>query len=170
MIRNLVVCFLVFLPFALMAGNEKLVSDSFVVPVEKKFHQYSFVKVNPQFSKMDFEALVSAKEFIREELGTDWPADNFTVKENTDSLIHDLKAFNNKENFTFHIFDIDRSKIIGCFYISQTSDQKYDAAVFVWVRKQHLKTPYFKEIKENVRIWVDNSWPFSNVDYSLNKT
>ena len=158
------------LSFKFISKDVKFVPDSFVVPLGKATSNFSFVKVSPQFTKLDFEALMSAKEFIREQLNSEWPSDEFTLKENTESLVGDLTAFNERENFTFHIFDAKKTKLIGCFYISQTYDEDSDAAVFIWVRKEFLSTPQFEEIKDDIHGWISKSWPFNNVDYSLNKS
>ena len=62
----------------------------------------------------------------------------------------------------------NQSKMIGCFYISNGSEEKYDASVFIWVRKEYLSTPIFIEIKSDIKNWISKDWPLKNVDYSLN--
>jgi hypothetical protein len=168
MVRILFLCFILSLSLNLMADDVSLVPDYYDVPVKMLLPKYSFLKVNPEYSKLDYEALMSAKEFIREKLNSDWPSDNFTLKENTESLVGDLSTFNEKTNFTYHIFNSDQSKMIGCFYISNGSEEKYDASVFIWVRKEYLSTPIFIEIKSDIKNWISKDWPLKNVDYSLN--
>jgi hypothetical protein len=170
MIRVVFLYFIFILPLNIMANDVNLVPDSYDVPIKILLPKYSFLKVNPDYSKLDYEALMSAKEFIREELNTDWPSDDFSLKENTESLIGDLNSFNKRTNFTFHIFNSDQSKMIGCFYISNGSEAKYDASVFIWVRKEYLSTPLFIEIKSDIKNWISKDWPLKSVDYSLNKT
>ena len=170
MVRILFLYFISIFPFNIMAKDVNLVPDSFEVPVKIVLPKYSFLKVNPDYSKLDYEALMSAKEFIRKELSSEWPSDNFTLKENTASLVGDLDTFNKRANFTFHIFNSDQSKLIGCFYISNGSEEEYDASVFIWVSKEYLFTPLFIEIKGDMKNWFTEYWPLKNVDYSLNKT
>ncbi|MBD0412822.1 hypothetical protein [Pseudoalteromonas distincta] len=147
---------------------EALVNNEFVVPIEKHFENFTLVKVNPKYTKLDYKALMSAREFIQISLGTTWPADDFTLQENTQTLESDLIAFNNKESFTFHVMNNDKTKVIGCIYITGTVDSEFDANVFSWVAKEHLATPLFDELRTNVKTWVKNEWPFTNVDYPFN--
>ncbi|WP_133407074.1 hypothetical protein [Parashewanella tropica] len=169
-IRNIILFLLTFVPLTLLAKESFIVSDSFVIPVEKAFPQYIFVKVDPSLSNRDYDALMSARFFIRRRLNTSWPADKFTEEENKVSLANDLIAFNNRTSFTYHILDKAKSKVVGCFYISPAFSDKHDASVFVWVRKAHLETEYFQQIKRDVRRWLKDDWPFEKIDYSWNKT
>lgn len=148
---------------------EALVNNVFVVPVEKRFENFTLVKVNPKYTVLDYKALMSAREFIQNSLGTTWPADDFTLDENTQTLENDLIAFDNKESFTFHVMNNNKTKVIGCIYISGAASDKFDATVFSWVAKEHIATPLFTELKTSVKAWIKNEWPFVHVDYSFNK-
>ena len=162
---------IIFLFFSFrVSAEDNLVPSNFLVPVEKKMSEYVFLKVDPKYSELDFNALMSSRFFIREQLKTDWPSDTFTLEENTETLVSDLKSFELKSNFTFHIFNKSRTQIIGCFYISSTTDSNYDAAVFVWVKEEYLSSDIFRNIKLHIQSWILNAWPFEKVDYSLNKT
>ncbi|MBM7074445.1 hypothetical protein JQC92_20875 [Shewanella sp. 202IG2-18] len=150
-------------------NSKALIHDSFDVPVEASIQDFIIMKVDPDYAKLDYEALMSAKEFIRKQLGSEWPSDNFTLKENTDSLFDDLTSFNNKTSFTYHILNRQKSQIIGCFYVSSPIAKPYDASVFIWVKKEYLSSPVFPKIKTAIKSWISQKWPLKRVDYSLNK-
>lgn len=153
------------------SGSAKaLVPESFVVPVEALLSDYRLLKVDPQFALMDYQALMSARVFIRSSLATSWPEDDFTLDKNSESLRQDLIAFEQRRTFTFHIFHRASNRLIGCLYITAPFTAEHDAAVFAWVQHDYLSSPVFSEIQQHIQRWVRDTWPFDRVDYSLNVT
>lgn len=149
---------------------QALVGEEFVVPIEKELSDHVLVKVDPKYSVLDYEALMSARVFIRDSLNSSWPDDDFTLQKNTETLENDLVAFNKRESFTFHIVNRARDQILGCVYITVPLNGKYDASVFVWVSDKYLSTPLFPNLKREIKHWIKSCWPFKKVDYSLNET
>ncbi|MEE4245863.1 MAG: hypothetical protein V2I33_10645 [Kangiellaceae bacterium] len=151
-----------------VSANDKLVDDHFTIPVELKTTDFHLVKVDPNYSALDYKALMSARHFIRQQLGSEWPGDNFSLLENTESLKSDLEQFEQKKNFTYHIFNQNKSQIIGCVYISANPSENIDASVFIWMSADYLNKPFFEKVRLTTKQWIDNHWPFNKVDYSLN--
>ena len=151
------------------AQAQALVGEAFVVPIEKELSDYALVKVDPKYSVLDYEALMSSRVFIRNSLNSSWPDDNFTLQKNTETLVNDLAAFNKKESFTFHVVNRARDQILGCVYITAPFNGKFDASVFVWVSDKYLSTSLFPNLKGEIKHWVKSNWPFKKVDYSLNE-
>jgi len=164
---SLILAIFIYMMGLSFAQAQTLVAEAFVVPVEKELSDHVLVKVDPKYSVLDYEALMTARVFFRSSLNSTWPDDNFTLQKNSETLINDLAAFNKKESFTFHVVNRVKDQILGCVYITAPFNDKYDASVFIWVSKKYLSTPLFLNLKREVKHWIKTVWPFKKVDYSL---
>ncbi len=142
-----------------------LVPENFIVPENVELPNIQLVKVNPAFAEEDYRALMATRQQIRRDLGTDWPADNLTLAENKASLINDFSNFNQRTNFTYHLFDPKNSRLIGCLYISKSGESKYQAAVYYWLVPDVEKSDIHLAIKAEVKKWIETRWSFQAVDY-----
>jgi hypothetical protein len=144
-----------------------LVPAQFEVPQQATLAGLKLRKVDPALAEQDYPALMAARQQIRLDLGTEWPADNLTLAENKASLEQDLKAFNERRNFTYHLLDPSSERVIGCLYISQSGDAQYHAAVYYWVVPELHLHPTHPAIRAALQQWLHHSWPFAAIDYSL---
>lgn len=61
--------------------------------------------------------------------------------------------------------NLDESECLGCMCIFPSTDPKYDALIYMWVRESEVKYDldgYFYEI---VKKWINEKWPFKNPNY-----
>lgn len=146
-----------------------LVTESFKIPERIGLQHVRLVKVDPTYAVQDYQALLAARLQIRQDLGTDWPADNLTLAENEASLVNDLKAFNQRSNFTYHLLEPASGRVIGCLYISHSSSTQYQATVYYWLIPEYDQSRAHPALRADVQKWLATSWPFAAVDYSLNR-
>lgn len=151
-----------------LAAVDVLVHDHFKVPEQAKLPTIHLEKVDPAYAEQDYQALMAARQQIRQHLGTEWPAENLTVAENKASLINDLHAFNQKTNFTYHIFEPQLRRLIGCLYISKSGDPRYQAVVYYWLVPEVFESSIHAAIRNDLTQWMAASWPFTAIDYRLN--
>jgi hypothetical protein len=145
-----------------------LVDANFVVPQRYTFGNVVLVKVDPEYAAQDHRALMQAKAQIRQDLGTAWPEDNLTLAANTASLTSDLLAFNQRTNFTYHLFERSTDQVIGCVYISQTGASQYQAAMYYWLIPAYYSSSEHPAIRQGLQQWLNTAWPFQAVDFTLN--
>lgn len=145
-----------------------LVPMHFNVPERVALPLIKLVKVDPAYAEQDYQALLAARLQIRQDLGTDWPADNLTLAENKASLLNDLNAFNQRTNFTYHLLEPGSDRVIGCLYISQRSSAQYQASVYYWLTPEFYQSSAHPAIRAALKQWLNSSWPFEAIDYSLN--
>ncbi len=147
-----------------------LVPENFDVPAHIELPNIQLQKVNPAYAEQDYQALMAARKQIRQDLGTDWPADNLTLAENQVSLSNDLSAFNQKTNFTYHLFAPETGRLIGCLYISQSGKSQYQAAVYYWLVPDVDQSSLHLAIRADIKKWMKTRWPFKTVDYLFEST
>lgn len=148
---------------------ETLVPADFNIPHQVVLPKLKLLKVDPVYAQQDHQALMATRKQIRQDLGSDWPADNLTLAENKTSLMNDLNAFNQRSNFTYHLLELASDRVIGCLYISHSSSAKYQAAVYYWLIPELYQSPAHPAIRADIKKWLSTSWPFTAVDYSLNR-
>lgn len=147
-----------------------LVPENFSVPAHVELPNIQLQKVNPAYAEQDYKALMAARLQIRQALGTDWPADNLTLAENKASLLNDLSAFNQKTNFTYHLFAPESGRLIGCLYISQSGISQSHAAVYYWLVPDVDQSSMHLAIRTDIKKWIETRWPFKRVDYLFEST
>lgn len=148
---------------------ETLVPADFNIPQQVVLSRLKLLKVDPAYAEQDHQALMAARKQIRQDLGSDWPADNLTLAENKTSLMNDLNAFNQRSNFTYHLLEPASDRVLGCLYISQSSSAQYQASVYYWLIPELYQSPLHQTIRADIKKWLSTSWPFTKVDYSLNR-
>ena len=120
--------------FTQILNANTLVKTTFDVPTSKEFSTYTLKKINPRYTELDYDALMSARFYIREKLKSSWPEDSFTLDENRKGLAYDENNFNKRNFFTYTVLNTGNDKVLGCIYIKPSSNKKFDASVFIWTR------------------------------------
>jgi len=116
--------------------------------------------------ELDYEAVMSSGEMLRELSGGMWPDENMTLEENLSDLEMHQSEHESREAFTYTIISFDEDSILGCVYIMPPRPgDDIDAAVQFWLR-QSLEDkgldPVFYDI---IRNWIAEEWPFEDVLY-----
>ncbi|RDH82872.1 MAG: hypothetical protein DIZ80_11415 [endosymbiont of Galathealinum brachiosum] len=145
-----------------------LVDATFNVPASKTFSTYTLKKISPKYTELDYDALMSARFYIRTKLNSSWPDDDFTIDENRKGLSYDESNFNKRVFFTYTVLNSSEDKVLGCIYIKPSSNKKFDASVFIWTRQDLPEQKLHNLLLGDIKIWLSNDWPFKNIDYSLN--
>jgi hypothetical protein len=117
--------------------------------------------------ELDYEAVMSSGEQLRELSGGMWPEQDMTIEEDLSDLEMHQSEHESREAFTYTIISLDEDSILGCIYIMPPRPgEDIDAAVRFWLR-QNLDEkgmgPVFYDI---IRKWIAEEWPFENVLYT----
>jgi len=116
--------------------------------------------------ELDYEAVMSSGERLRELSGGTWPEQNMTIEEDLSDLEMHQSEHESRVAFTYTIISLDEDSILGCVYIMPPRPgDDIDAAVQFWLR-QNLEergmNPVFYDI---IRNWIAEEWPFEDVLY-----
>ncbi|MEM9385324.1 MAG: hypothetical protein AAGA68_09715 [Pseudomonadota bacterium] len=142
------------------------VPTSFTVPTNVTLGPYTLTKVDPRFSEQDYRALMRARHYIRRQLGSEWPEEDFTIAASRQTLADDVLRFDARESFTYHV--LQGAHVIGCVYVLPPSNGEVDASLFVWTDPTHLAEAQFDDLREIVHRWLLVDWGLGRIDRSLN--
>jgi hypothetical protein len=145
--------------------TKTFVPIDFEVPELLEIDQYRLEVLTPNVTEMDYEAVMSSKERLRNvfEENTDWPKDDMSLEENREDLTRHEKEFRAREAFAYTVLTLSRDKCIGCVYFEPTNVSELDCEVYLWVRDSEISLD--NHLYNNVRNWILNSWPFKKIAF-----
>ena len=142
-----------------------LVPESFKVPSHLSTEQFNFEVLGSDFSKLDYEAVMSSKERLRHVFAEKctWPETGMSFEANKNDLVRHEKEFNAREAFAYAVFNSTKYNYLGCIYINPTDQVDYDCEVYLWVRDS--KVALDETLFETVKDWLNKEWPFKRCAY-----
>jgi hypothetical protein len=144
-----------------------LVPDDFVVPTELRSTSFRLEPLGPDHNARDHEAWMSSIAHLQTTPGFEgrgWPPDEgFSAEQNLGDLVEHADEFERRVAFAYSVLEPDSDKVIGCVYIDPGVRDGI-ASVRSWVRADvaELDAP----LREAVRDWVAESWPFEAIEYA----
>ena len=141
------------------------VPDSFEPPLRLETEEFVLEPLGPQHNEPDYAAWTSSMEHIHASPGWaegKWPRRDDARREPADLERH-ARDFEARSGFTYTVLAPDDGDVIGCVYIYPAKADEHDASVRSWVRadRAELDVP----LRDAVRAWLREAWPFTNVDY-----
>lgn len=146
-------------------GKKVFVPAEFEPPVLLELSQFRLRPIYEADAQLDFEAVVSSADSLREQFGDAWPTDDFSVQQNQAELAIHERQFANREAFVYTVLLPDESKVLGCVYIFPDESQLSDAIVQYWVRKSEMAGDLPKLLRGSLESWLRNKWPFERVQF-----
>ena len=135
------------------------VPDDFEVPTSLDGDGFRLEPLGPEHNERDHSAWMSSIDHIRSTPGFPkggWP-DAMSLEENRADLEGHARDFTERRGFTYSVLDGD--EVIGCAYIYPADDA--DAEVRTWVTASRADLD--PTVRESVREWLDECWPFGEV-------
>ena len=141
------------------------VPEDFEVPAHLSSEKFKFEVLEPGLSDLDYEAVMSSKERLRQVFAEndEWPEDTMTYEFNKNDLLRHESEFKAKEAFAYAVFNAAKDNYIGCVYINPTEYAGHDCEVYLWVKDSEQSLD--KALFENVDDWLRREWPFKNIAY-----
>ena len=151
----------------------------FVVPERLETENFFLRPILASDDRLDYDAVMESKEFLRLWEQTTWPEDDFTVEANREDL--DMLERRHAENgaFTYTVLTDDETECLGCVYIIATNARMfanatvtpvgdrswddYEATVYFWVRRSRLESGLDRTLLESLRRWFEAEWGFRGV-------
>lgn len=140
------------------------VPDVFEPPRRLVTRDFELEPLGPRHNEEDYAAWTSSLEHVAATpgFGGTWPRP-MTLEENRRDLERHAEDFATRSGFTFTVREPGGGPIFGCVYIYPHKDGVHDAHVTSWVTAERadLDGP----LRDTVRDWLRDEWPFLNVDY-----
>ncbi|UCG61781.1 MAG: hypothetical protein JSV52_00380 [Candidatus Zixiibacteriota bacterium] len=131
----------------------------------------------------DYDAVMSSREMLLMWGRSDWPAEDFTLRQNLDDLIRHESEHIDRVAFTYTVMNPAESTCLGCVYIRPLralltnlgaevgaieSVDARAAVVSFWVRQKRLDDDLDKRLLGSLIDWFGREWQFSSVSFRSN--
>jgi hypothetical protein len=129
---------------------------------------------------LDYEAVMSSKEYLRKWSQSSWPTDQFTLEENLTDLVRHEKEHVENLAYTYTILKPDKMLCLGCIYIKpiewirdvsleeKNKLRSKTAFLSFWVRTSIRNHPLEESIFKFLLDWMNNYWQFPAICYATN--
>lgn len=143
-----------------------LLPKSFNAPDSLVLEHFVLLPLGSDFCDLDYAAISSNIDYLKGTFGpnTDWP-EGITYEDNFEELKIHEELFEEKLSFAYSVFSPDRSKIIGCVYITPLSTKKYDASVTFWLTEEAYDSGLDTLLLYSMKLWLKEEWPFKSVAF-----
>lgn len=143
------------------------VPENFTVPPVLETPLFRLRMLSVQDVEKDYDAVITSKEHLRTVFhpSDTWPAEDISLSDNLNDLNRHQLEFLNRQAFAYTVFSPDETACLGCVYINPSKNTRFDAAVFMWVRKSELEKGLDEKLFTSVKTWLKESWPFQNPAY-----
>jgi hypothetical protein len=116
--------------------------------------------------ELDYEAVMSSGEMLRELSGGSWPSPDMTLEDNLSDLRMHQSEHLSREAFTYTVVSLDEDSVLGCVYIMPPlPGGEAEAAVQFWLRQDLAERGMEDDFFTTLRGWIEAEWPFADVIY-----
>ena len=145
-------------------SEKPFIPTDFVVPPTLETERFRLRMLSVDDVEKDYEAVMETQAHFHA-LGYSWPSIGFTLAENRADLEQHQQEFLNREAFAYTVVSLDESRVLGCVYINPTEDDESGARVSMWVRQSEFDQGLDPILLNEVKQWINSSWPFATVKY-----
>jgi Acetyltransferase (GNAT) domain len=139
-----------------------------VVPNEKRTDRLFLRPLRATDVEQDYDAVMSSAEMLRRWSQTDWPADDFTLKQNLDDLERHEREHHERKAFTFTVLEPHGPRCLGCVYLTPLwpsevqvcPHARYPASVSFWVRASEISADLDQHLLATLLDWFQAEWAF----------
>jgi hypothetical protein len=143
----------------------QFVPGSFTPSAEHRTAGFHLVPLGPALAKQDFDAYMSSIEHLQRTFtfNTKWPHAGLTMADAVKDVEGEQERFQSRKSFTYAVLTPDRTRELGCVYISPSRKQGFEAVVRIWVTKAEFDRGFEKTLIPEVKSWLAARWPFEKV-------
>jgi len=137
--------------------------------------------LKPDHIHLDYEAVMSSRQFLRLWSKSDWPSDNFQLEDNLNDLVMHEKEHIEGVAYTYTILSVDKNECLGCLYVNPTdriepvTDHERNllnqrpATIRFWIRNSYQNTDKESIIVKDLISWFKLTWGLKEILFSCNK-
>jgi RimJ/RimL family protein N-acetyltransferase len=151
--------------------NSSFIPHDFEIPERLETKDFVIRKLCFSDAKLDYEAVMSSLDIIRQTRGGSWPTDDLTFIEDQIDLGWHQREFEKRSTFAYTIMSLDEKECLGCLYLyppGYRSERTKDASVDVsfWVTQKAYDKGLYKVLYKTLDDWLKTTWPFEKIAYS----
>lgn len=136
-------------------------------------------------AKLDYDAVMESREFLRKWEQSSWPEDDFTVEANRKDMRKMRKRHLSREAFGYTMMNLSETQCLGCDYIFPNNANMYakakitsldgsqwmdvSAAVYFWVRKSRLADALDRDLLGALSAWLEQDWNYKSHVFVTNE-
>lgn len=123
--------------------------------------QFVLEPLDEKHAELDYEALMSCRARLREELQWgEWPPADFTLESNRADLRRHYGEFIRREAFAYTVLSPDRTRCLGCIYLEHCAEID-GAQLAFWVIDDAIDMEAV--LVTNVVRWMHQAWSIKRV-------
>jgi hypothetical protein len=117
----------------------------------------------------DYDAVMTSIDHLQGVFGNNskWPSKDLSFEQDLKDLEWHESEFKNRSSFTYTVTNLDESICLGCVYIFPSRNRKFEADVYMWVRKSEFDKGLDPILFTTVKNWIAEKWPFKKVRYPV---
>ena len=149
------------------------------IPESYVHNQFRFQILHPRLVELDYQALMSSKDFLRRWSQSEWPRDDFSLEENLADLNYHYEEQVERIAFTYSILDPFSTTCLGCFYIKAIQAvqllrsekellRDFSHLCSYWVIDKIRGTSLDEEILSAIDKWLNDCWEFPGLFFTSN--
>jgi hypothetical protein len=117
----------------------------------------------------DYDAVMTSIDHLQGVFGNNskWPSKDLSFEQDLKDLEWHESEFKNRSSFTYTVTNLDESICLGCVYIFPSRNRKFEADVYMWVRKSEFDKGLDPILFATVKNWIAEKWPFKKVRYPV---
>jgi hypothetical protein len=140
--------------------DRPFVPGGFVVPLAYTAGGFIIKKLTPEYTAIDYAAVMSGRGHIRKLLEHEdpgeWPRAELTLEEDREDLVMHEREFDLRIAFAYTVLSLDEQACLGCIYIDPSRHPDFDAEITLWT----LSDRDDRGLYNVVRDWI-KEWPFT---------
>ena len=128
---------------------------------------FKLVPLGPELVDLDYAAYMSSIDHLQKTFSRsgNWPREGITDEEAMQDMLNEQGRFERRESFAYGVLTQDGEREMGSVYVRPSSKPGYDAQVTMWVTQADFDAGFDEILFEWTEMWIEQSWPFSNVAY-----
>lgn len=117
----------------------------------------------------DYDAVMTSIDHLQGVFGKNskWPSKDLSFEQDLKDLEWHESEFKNRSSFTYTVMNLDETICLGCVYIFPSRNRKFEADVYMWVRKSEYDKGLDPILFTTVKNWIAEKWPFTKVRYPV---
>lgn len=155
--------------------------SGFPIPDSLVSEQFRCEPLTPAHVDLDYEAVMSSRDFLRQWSQSTWPEDHFSLQDNLADLVRHAQEHADRVAYTFTILSPDKKQCLGCLYVNpneriapltarEREQLRLKAAnMRYWLRQSISGSDIELIIIQELIAWFVGTWKTKDILFSCNR-
>ena len=153
------------------------------VPIRLETADFVVHRQRASDNELDFDAVMTSKQLLREWSDSDWPEDAFTLEQNGLDIAEHIADHEQNSDYGFSIFSPNKDRLLGSLYLNAVGPLlenyptdpmtlarllEFDVRVEYWLRSG-LSPKFEMQFVRAVIKWLEEAWWFKHPVFGSRK-